>query len=72
MDYLLLIRLAMEVKLKRYVINYENGNKVAVYGKNLDEALEEFKKLRIETATKEIRVMMPEELFQRYKKDIDG
>jgi len=73
MDNLLFIRLVMEVQMKKYMIKYENGNKVLVSAKNLEEALEEFKALRIETATKEIRVLSNYEIYNKHKKDIiDG
>jgi hypothetical protein len=59
----------MEVELKKYMIKYENGNKVLVSAKNLEEALEEFKALRIETATKEIRVLSNYEVYHKHKKE---
>ena len=43
--------------MNKYVIQYENGRSVTVTARNLEDALEEFKLLRIETATREIRVM---------------
>jgi hypothetical protein len=44
----------MEVEMNKYVIQFENGRSVTVTARNLEDALEEFKLLRIETATKEI------------------
>ena len=57
----------MEVKLNKYVIKYENGKSVSVSAKNLEEALDRFKELRIETATKEIRVMTAWERYNKHK-----
>jgi hypothetical protein len=51
------------------MIQYENGNKVLVSANNLEEALEEFKALRIETATKEIRVLSNYEVYHKHKKE---
>jgi len=68
LDYLLLIRFAMEVEMNKYVIKYEDGKSVSVTAKNLEEALDRFKELRIETATKEIRVMSAWERYNKHKK----
>ena len=68
MDYLLLIRLIMEVEMNKYVIKFEDGKSVTVTAKNLEDALEEFKLLRIETATREIRVMSSWERYNKHKK----
>ena len=57
----------MEVELNKYVIKYEDGKSVSVSAKNLEEALDRFKELRIETATKEIRVMSSWEMFNKHK-----
>ena len=57
----------MEVEMNRYVIKYENGKSVSVDAKNLEEALDKFKELRIETATREIRVMSSWEMFNKHK-----
>ena len=55
--------------MKKYMIQYENGNKVLVSANNLEDALEEFKALRIETATKEIRVLSNYEVYYKHKKE---
>ena len=68
LDYLLFIRFAMEVEMKKYEIKYEDGKSVSVTAKNLEEALDRFKELRIETATKEIRVMSAWERYNKHKK----
>lgn len=60
----------MEVELKKYEIKYEDGRKVLVSARSLEEAIEEFKNLRIETATKEIRVMSTWELYNNHKNKI--
>ena len=57
----------MEVELNKYVIKYDDGKSVSVSAKNLEEALDRFKELRIETATKEIRVMSSWEMFNKHK-----
>ncbi len=57
----------MEVELNKYVIKYEDGKSVSVSAKNLEEALDRFKELRIETATREIRVMSSWEMFNKHK-----
>ena len=44
----------MEVKTNRYIIKYKEGI-VNVPGNTIEEAIEEFKKLRIETTSKEIQ-----------------
>ena len=67
LDYLLPIRLAMEVEMNKYVIKFEDGKSVTVTARNLEDALEEFKLLRIETATREIRVMSAWERYNKHK-----
>ena len=57
----------MEVEMNKYVIKYEDGKSVSVSANNLEEALDRFKELRIETATKEIRVMSAWEMFNKHK-----
>ena len=57
----------MEVEMNKYVIKFEDGKSVTVTAKNLEDALEEFKLLRIETATKEIRVLSSWEMFNKHK-----
>jgi hypothetical protein len=54
----------MEVKEKRYVIRYKEGT-VSVAGNNIEEAIEEFKKLRIETSAKEITIVPADEMYKR-------
>jgi hypothetical protein len=54
----------MEVKEKRYVIRYKEGT-VSVPGNNIEEAIEEFKKLRIETSAKEITIVPANEMYKR-------
>ena len=67
LDYLLFIRFIMEVEMNKYVIKFEDGKSVTVSAKNLEEALDRFKELRIETATKEIRVMSAWERYNKHK-----
>ena len=57
----------MEVEMNKYVIKYEDGISVAVTAKNLEDALKEFKLLKIETATKEIRVISAWERYNKHK-----
>ena len=57
----------MEVEMNKYVIKFEDGKSVTVSAKNLEEALDRFKGLRIETATKEIRVMTAWERYNKHK-----
>lgn len=57
----------MEVEMNKYVIKFEDGKSVSVSAKNLEEAIERFKELRIETATKEIRVLSSWEMFNKHK-----
>ena len=58
----------MEVEMNKYVIKFEDGKSVTVTARNLEDALEEFKILRIETATREIRVMSAWERYNKHKK----
>jgi hypothetical protein len=58
----------MEVEMNKYVIQFENGRSVTVTARNLEDALDEFKLLRIETTTKEIRVMSAYEMYNKRKK----
>lgn len=67
LDYLLFIRFIMEVEMNKYVIKFEDGKSVTVSAKNLEEALDRFKELRIETATKEITVMTAWERYNKHK-----
>jgi predicted RNase H-like HicB family nuclease len=57
----------MEVEMNKYIIKYEDGKSVSVTAKNLEEALEIFKEQKIETATKEIRVMSAWERYNKHK-----
>jgi len=57
----------MEVEMNKYQIKYEDGKSVLVTAKNLEEALDRFKELRIETATKEIRVISAWERYNKHK-----
>ena len=57
----------MEVEMNKYVIKFEDGKSLSVSAKNLEEAIERFKELRIETATKEIRVLSSWEMFNKHK-----
>ena len=57
----------MEVEMNKYEIKYEDGKSVSVTAKNLEEALDRFKELRIETATKEIRVISAWERYNKHK-----
>jgi hypothetical protein len=58
----------MEVEMNKYVIQFENGRSVTVTARNLEDALEEFKLLRIETATKEIQSYVSLERYNKHKK----
>lgn len=57
----------MEVEMNKYVIKFEDGKSVIVSANNLEEAIDRFKELRIETATKEIRVMSSYDLYNKNK-----
>lgn len=57
----------MEVETNKYVIKFEDGKNVIVSANNLEEAIDRFKELRIETATKEIRVMSSYDLYNKNK-----
>ena len=58
----------MEKIEKKYIICYEDGRKVIVSAENLEIALDRFKELRIDTETKEIRVMSAYEMYNQHKK----
>ena len=53
--------------MNKYVIKFEDGKNVIVSANNLEEAIDRFKELRIETATKEIRVMSSYDLYNKNK-----
>ena len=57
----------MEVEINKYVIKFEDGKSVTVSANNLEEAIDRFKELRIETATKEIRVISSYDLYNKNK-----
>ena len=59
----------MEKIEKKYIICYEDGRKIIVSAMNLEIALERFKELRIDTETKEIRVMSAYEMYNQHKKE---
>jgi len=68
LDYLLFIRFAMEKVEQKYIMCYENGRKVIVSAQSLEDAVERFKELRIDTESKEIIVMSAQEMYNQHKK----
>ena len=68
LDYLLLIRFAMEKVEQKYIMCYEDGRKVIVSAQSLEDAIERFKELRIDTESKEIIVMSAQEMYNQHKK----
>lgn len=54
----------MEVKMKRYVIKYKECI-CSVPANNVEEAIERFKELRIETSAKEITIVPADEMYKR-------
>jgi hypothetical protein len=52
----------------KYIICYEDGRKIIVSADNLENAIERFKELRIDTESKEIRVMSAYEMYNQHKK----
>lgn len=68
MDYLLFIRFAMEKVEQKFIICYEDGRKVIVSAQSLEDAIERFKELRIDTESKEIIVMSAQEMYNQHKK----
>jgi len=54
----------MEVKTNRFIIKYREGI-VSVAAKDVAEAIETFKKLRIETSAKEITIVPADEMYKR-------
>ena len=56
----------MEVKIKRYVIKYKEGI-CSVSANNVEEAIDRFKELRIETSAKEITIVPADEIYKRHK-----
>lgn len=59
----------MEKIENKYIISYEDGRKIIVSAENLEIALERFKELRIDTESKEIRVMSAYEMYNQHKKE---
>jgi len=68
LDYLLFIRFAMEKVEQKYIMCYEDGKKVIVSAQSLEDAIERFKELRIDTESKEIIVMSAQEMYNQHKK----
>jgi hypothetical protein len=58
----------MEVKMNKYVIKYKDDKSVTVEAKNLEDAIDRFKKLQIETATMEITLTTVYEDYIKNKK----
>jgi hypothetical protein len=56
----------MEIKMKRYVIKYKEGI-CSVSANNVEEAIERFKELRIETSAKELTIVPAEDVYKRHK-----
>jgi len=68
LDYLLFIRFAMEKVEQKFIMCYEDGRKVIVSAQSLEDAIERFKELRIDTESKEIIVMSAQEMYNQHKK----
>jgi hypothetical protein len=60
----------MEVKTNRYIIKYKEGF-VNVQANNVEEAIQRFKELRIETSAKELTIVPSDEMYKR-KEEIFG
>ena len=58
----------MEKVEQKYIMCYENGRKVIVSAQSLEDAVERFKELRIDTESKEIIVMSAQEMYNQHKK----
>jgi hypothetical protein len=56
----------MEINMKRYVIKYKEGI-CSVSANNVEEAIERFKELRIETSAKELTIVPAEDVYKRHK-----
>jgi hypothetical protein len=56
----------MEIKMKRYVIKYKEGICI-LSANNVEEAIERFKKLSIETSAKELTIVPAEDVYKRHK-----
>jgi hypothetical protein len=58
----------MEKVEQKYIMCYEDGRKVIVSAQSLEDAIERFKELRIDTESKEIIVMSAQEMYNQHKK----
>lgn len=58
----------MEKIENKYIIMYENGRIVEVLADNLENAIEQFKELKIDTESKEIRVLSAYEMYNEHNK----
>jgi hypothetical protein len=58
----------MEKVEQKFIMCYEDGRKVIVSAQSLEDAIERFKELRIDTETKEIIVMSAQEMYNQHKK----
>jgi hypothetical protein len=58
----------MEKVEQKFIICYEDGRKVIVSAQSLEDAIERFKELRIDTESKEIIVMSAQEMYNQHKK----
>jgi hypothetical protein len=58
----------MEELENKYIIMYENGRIVEVLADNLENAIEQFKELKLDTESKEIRVLSAYEMYKNNKK----
>jgi len=58
----------MEKVEQKFIICYEDGRKVIVSSQSLEDAIERFKELRIDTESKEIIVMSAQEMYNHHKK----
>jgi hypothetical protein len=47
---------------------YENGRIIEVLADNLENAIEQFKELKLDTESKEIRVLSAYEMYNQHKK----
>jgi hypothetical protein len=58
----------MEELENKYIIMYENGRIVEVLADNLENAIEQFKELKLDTESKEIRVLSAYEMYKNNRK----
>jgi hypothetical protein len=56
----------MEKIENKYIIMYENGRIVEVLADNLENAIEQFKELKLDTESKEIRVLSAYEMYNQH------